>query len=75
MDLITERERGLLQKIVTNDVFEVMQKIATQMLINWNKPIDTETEWTAARDGVARDERKKALNSFLETLEKLAHDT
>jgi len=72
---IDDKERGVLQRIVTNDAFEIMQKVASQMLFNWNKPIDTESVWTAARDAISRDERKKAINSFLETLEKLAHDT
>lgn len=72
---LNDKERGILQRIISDDAFEIMQRIASAMLINWNKnPIDRETEWTAARDAVSREERKMALNSFLETISNLAHD-
>ena len=72
---ITEKEKAMLQKIVTDDVFELMQRIASSMLVNWNRnPINRETEWTAASDAVSREERKMALNSFMQTIEQLSHN-
>ena len=74
MDL-TEKEKSILQRIVSDDAFELLQRIASSMLVNWNKnPINRESEWTAASDAVAREERKMALTSFMQTIEKLSHN-
>lgn len=71
---ISEKEKGILQKIVTEDTFEIMQRIANALLIKWNQnPVNRETEWTAASDAISREERRNALTSFLKTIEDLAH--
>ena len=72
---ISDKERGILQRIVTDDAFEIMQRVASPLLQNWNKgPMKQETEWLTAAEAVSRDERKMALTSFLETLEKLSNE-
>lgn len=72
---LTDKERGILQNLVSNDAFEIMQHVAGALLQNWNKgPMKKETEWLTAAEAVSRDERKMALTSFLETIEKLARN-
>lgn len=74
MDL-SKKERALLQRIVTNDAFEIMQRIASAMLLQWNKnPINQETAFLTAKEAIGREERKKALLAFLETIEQLSHE-
>lgn len=69
-----EKEKAILQRIVTDDAFEIMKRIAGALLSNWNsKPMIQETEWLTAKEAVSREERKKALTVFLQTMEDLAH--
>lgn len=71
---IDEKEKAILQRIVTDDAFDIMNRIASALLMNWNKnPIDQPTAFLTAKEAIGREQRKKALVSFLETIEKLAH--
>lgn len=71
---LTDKEKSLLQKIVTDDAFEIMSRVASAMLSNWNKEsLVKETEYLTVVEAVGREERKRAITSYLQTLEKLAH--
>ena len=71
---ISDKEKSILQKLVTEDSFEIMHRIAAALLASWNQnPINRDTVWSAASDSISREERKKAITSFLKTLEELAH--
>jgi hypothetical protein len=74
MDL-TDKERGVLQKITGDEnTMSLLGKIASAMLFNWAQhPVDEQTAFLTAKATIGRQERKKALTSYLETLEKLAH--
>lgn len=72
---ITEKEKAQLQKIVTDDVFELLQRIASALLVNWNQGnLIKETEFLTVVEAVGREERKKALLSFIKTIEELSHN-
>lgn len=72
---ITPKERTILQKILTEASFDIMNRIASTLLMQWSKgPIARENEFETLREAIGRDERKMALVTFLKTLEDLAHD-
>lgn len=73
---ISEKEKAILQRILTDDAFDIMNRVASAMLSNWNKEsLVKETEYLTVVEAVGREERKKALTSFFKTIETLArHD-
>lgn len=73
MDELSKKEKIALQKLMRDGGFEILQKVATALLTNMarNNPIIQDTEWLTAREAVAREERKRVMNLFLENLEKL----
>jgi len=71
---LSKKEKMILQKILTESSFEIMNRIASAMLLNWNKgPIVKENSFETLVSAVGRDERKHALVAFLKELERLAH--
>ncbi len=73
MDL-TEKEIGMLRRIVTDDAFELLERIGGNLIANWNSgALPKETEWEAASTAVQREARKTALTAYLETLKQLAN--
>lgn len=74
MDL-SKKEKMILQKILTESSFDVMNRIASAMLMNWNSgQIVGDNEFETIRNAIGRDERKHALVAFLKELERLAHE-
>lgn len=72
---LTKRDKILLAKAVDDRALEIMQMIASQMLANWAAgPICKETTLLTIKEAAGRDERKRALQSFLQELERLAHE-
>ena len=73
MDL-TEKEVGMLRRIVTDDAYNLLIGIGDALVKKWNaNPSDNSTEWTMARDATTKEERKKAIDLFLKTINDLAH--
>lgn len=73
MDL-TEKEIGMLRRIVTDDAFELLERIGNNLISSWNSgTLPKETEWEAASTAVSREARKTALVAYLETLKGLAN--
>ena len=71
---LTKKEKMILQKILTESSFDIMSRVASAMLANWNQgPIVKETEFETVVEAIGRDERKHALVSFLKELERQAH--
>lgn len=72
---LTKRDKIVLLKAVDDRALELMQMIASEMLSNWNKgTIIKETTIKTIAEAAGRDERKRALQSFLQELERLAHE-
>lgn len=76
MDELSKKDKIVLQKLMRDGGFEIFQRIANAVLINMakNNPIIQDTEWLTAREAVAREERKRVLNLYLENIEKLANE-
>jgi len=71
---VSNKEKGILQKLVTEQTFDIMNRVASALLNQWNiGPIARENEFETLREAIGRDERKKALVTFLKTLEDLSH--
>ena len=71
---LSKKEKVILQKILTEQSFDIMNRIASAMLLNWNNgPIAGENEFETLKNAIGRDERKHALVAFLKELERLAH--
>ncbi len=75
MEGLSKKEKMELERIVKSGAIDVLQKIASTLLANWNRnPIVQETEFLTLKEAISRDERRKVLTIFLETIEKTAHD-
>jgi len=64
-----------LQLITDPSNFETLRYVADLLISNWQKPsVIGATEWETVKNAVVREERAKALNLFLEELERMAHE-
>lgn len=64
-----------LQQITEDSNLKVLRYVADLLITNWQKPsVIGATEWETVKNAVVREERAKALNMFLEELEKMAHE-
>ncbi len=72
---LSRKEITILQKIVDSDAFELLQSIGSELLVKWNEePLVGETAFQTIRAAVGRQERKKAIQLFLETVQSLSHE-
>jgi len=64
-----------LQEITSEPNMKVLQYVAETLVKNWQSVSSIgATEWETAKNAVTKEERKKALDLFLEELEKLANE-
>jgi predicted GTPase len=64
--------RRSLDQITSEENMKVLRKIADELIYNWGKgSILGVNEWETAKNAITREERKKALELFLEQLEVL----
>jgi len=72
---LNKKELITLQKVINSDAIEIMGRIASTMLMNWNssESPNQPTAFLTAKQFIGREERKKALTLFLEQLEQLSH--
>jgi thioredoxin-like negative regulator of GroEL len=71
---ISDKDKALLQRLVTDDAFDLMRHIANALLQQWNQnPINENSAFLTAKETIKREERKAALNSFFKTMEELCH--
>ena len=72
---ISKKQRIALQKLMSDDGMAILQDVASLLLQSMaSGPIVRETEFETIVQAVGRDERKRFATSFLEQLEKLAHE-
>lgn len=70
---LSKKQKTILQKAISEDSFELMQEIASQLLNVWaNGPMLKQTAFLTSAEAIGRDERKKALKIFFSELNRLA---
>ena len=69
----TKTKRNLLE-ITSDENMKTLHNVANAMIDNWGKnSVIGVTEWETVKNAVAKEERKRALELFLQELENLAH--
>lgn len=68
------KDKVVLQKILDERTFQVLQKVANLLIKNWDRSCVKETEWETAKATVEKESKIQALKTFLEELERQAYD-
>ena len=69
---LSDREKSILKRVVTDDTFELFKEIHIAMIENWSKqPLDGETSFQVAREALKRKERDEGIKLFINELERL----
>ena len=68
------KDRVVLQKILDERTFSVLQKVANILIRNWDRSCIKETEWETARATIEKESKIQALKTFLEELERQAYE-
>ena len=75
MRKLSKGEVMILQRAIGDDrSFKLLQEIASEVLVSMAAgPMIEDTAFKTARNAIGREERKRALQVFLQELEKLTH--
>jgi len=68
------KDKVILQKILDERTFQVLQRAANMLISNWDRSCIKETEWETAKATVIKESKIEALKTFLEELEREAYD-
>ena len=72
---LDRKQRGLLQKALDGKSFELMEEVASHLLMQWTSTtMVDDTAFKTARNAIGREERKKAIMVFLQELQRLAFE-
>ena len=64
-----------LLEITSESNLKVLNYVADMLISNWQKTSAVgANEWETVKNVILREERKKALEIFLEEIEKIAHE-
>lgn len=72
---LSKQDKVILAKVIDESTLNLMRGIAGALVANWNDATviyDTEHQTVVA--AVRKEERKNALDIFLQELERLAHE-
>ena len=71
MDL-SEREKGILKRIITDQAYELLERIQVALSEQWSKPpLEGETSFQIAKESLKRQERDEGVKLFLKTIQQL----
>jgi len=72
---ITETEKAMLRRIVANDdCMDLLKSISNNLANQWSQDgLVKETTFETVKAAIRYEERKSALNLFLQTISELAH--
>jgi len=69
---VTKKDLMRLQRVLDDSTFELLQAIATQMLVRMNTgTIEEETAYKTAVNAIKREERKRVMNIYFRQLEEM----
>ncbi len=69
------KDKLLLQKILDEKTFGVLQRVANSMIMNWaSRPCTKETGFETIKATIQKESKVDALKAFLEELERQAYD-